>query len=71
MLTANALAEHIAGRAPPGADRHLAKPFDAAELLQLVSDPAPPHGRPRRLTGARRRDEPVLFVAVRGLVDDL
>ena len=37
MLTANALAEHIAAAEAAGADRHLAKPFDAAELLQLVA----------------------------------
>ena len=36
MLTANALAEHIASAEAAGADRHLAKPFDATELLQLV-----------------------------------
>jgi signal transduction histidine kinase/CheY-like chemotaxis protein len=36
MLTANALPEHIAMAEAAGADRHLAKPFDAAELLQLV-----------------------------------
>jgi len=37
MLTANALAEHIASAEAAGADRHLAKPFDATELLQLVT----------------------------------
>jgi PAS domain S-box-containing protein len=37
MLTANALAEHIASAEAAGADRHLAKPFDAAELLRLVA----------------------------------
>ena len=37
MLTANALPEHIASAEAAGADRHLAKPFDAAELLQLVA----------------------------------
>ncbi len=36
MLTANALPEHIAAAEAAGADRHLAKPFDAAELLSLV-----------------------------------
>ncbi|RZJ00230.1 MAG: response regulator [Brevundimonas sp.] len=36
MLTANALPEHIAMADAAGADRHLAKPFDAAELLELV-----------------------------------
>ena len=38
MLTANALPEHIAAAEAAGADRHLAKPFDAAELLGLVID---------------------------------
>ena len=38
MLTANALAEHVAAGQAAGADRHLAKPFNAAELLQLVYD---------------------------------
>ncbi|AQR63513.1 hypothetical protein BZG35_12215 [Brevundimonas sp. LM2] len=37
MLTANALPEHIAAGQAAGADRHLSKPFDAAELLSLVS----------------------------------
>ncbi len=37
MLTANALAEHVASGEAAGADRHLAKPFDAAELLHLVT----------------------------------
>ncbi|RZJ44735.1 MAG: response regulator [Brevundimonas sp.] len=36
MLTANALPEHIASAEAAGADRHLAKPFDAGELLELV-----------------------------------
>ncbi|WP_332676643.1 ATP-binding protein [Brevundimonas sp.] len=36
MLTANALPEHVAMGEAAGADRHLAKPFDAAELLELV-----------------------------------
>ena len=36
MLTANALPEHIAAGEAAGADRHLAKPFDAAELLELL-----------------------------------
>ncbi len=36
MLTANALAEHIVAAEAAGADRHLAKPFDAAELLDLT-----------------------------------
>ncbi len=35
MLTANALAEHIAAAEAAGADRHLAKPFDAGELWRL------------------------------------
>lgn len=39
MLTANALPEHIAGAREAGADLHLAKPFNAAELLGLVTDP--------------------------------
>jgi len=39
MLTANALPEHIAGAIDAGADLHLAKPFNAAELLGLVTDP--------------------------------
>ncbi len=37
MLTANALAEHVAAAEAAGADRHLAKPFDAGELLELVA----------------------------------
>ena len=36
MLTANALPEHVAMGEAAGADRHLAKPFDAGELLELV-----------------------------------
>ena len=36
MLTANALPEHVAAAEAAGADRHLPKPFDAAELLHLV-----------------------------------
>jgi CheY-like chemotaxis protein len=36
MLTANALAEHVAAAQAAGADRHLAKPFDAAELIETV-----------------------------------
>ena len=36
MLTANALPEHIAAAEAAGTDRHLAKPFDAGELLELV-----------------------------------
>jgi signal transduction histidine kinase/ActR/RegA family two-component response regulator len=38
MLTANALPDHIAAGQAAGADRHLAKPFDAAELLALVAE---------------------------------
>ena len=40
MLTANAMPEHIAAGRNAGADRHLAKPFNAAELLAMVADPA-------------------------------
>ena len=36
MLTANALAEHVAAARAAGADRHLAKPFDAADLIETV-----------------------------------
>ncbi|HYD27368.1 hybrid sensor histidine kinase/response regulator [Brevundimonas sp.] len=36
MLTANALPEHIVAAEAAGADLHLAKPFDAAELLNLM-----------------------------------
>jgi len=36
MLTANALSEHVEAGMAAGADRHLSKPFDAAELLDLV-----------------------------------
>ena len=36
MLTANALTEHVAAAHAAGADRHLAKPFDAAELIETV-----------------------------------
>jgi CheY-like chemotaxis protein len=38
MLTANALPDHIAAGQAAGADRHLSKPFDAAELLSLVAE---------------------------------
>ncbi len=38
MLTANALPDHVAAGQAAGADRHLAKPFNAADLLELVSD---------------------------------
>jgi signal transduction histidine kinase/ActR/RegA family two-component response regulator len=37
MLTANALPEHIASGVAAGADRHLAKPFNAVELLELIA----------------------------------
>jgi signal transduction histidine kinase/CheY-like chemotaxis protein len=40
MLTANALPEHVASGAAAGADRHLSKPFNAADLLGLVMDVA-------------------------------
>jgi len=40
MLTANALPEHVASGAAAGADRHLSKPFNAADLLSLVMDVA-------------------------------
>lgn len=36
MLTANALPEHVASAEAAGADCHLAKPFDANDLLGLV-----------------------------------
>ena len=36
MLTANALPEHMAAAEAAGADRHLAKPFEAADLLALI-----------------------------------
>jgi signal transduction histidine kinase/ActR/RegA family two-component response regulator len=39
MLTANAMPEHVAAGRAAGADHHLAKPFDAAELLTIVADP--------------------------------
>ncbi len=37
MLTANALPEHIAAARAAGADQHLAKPFNAVDLLALVA----------------------------------
>ena len=40
MLTANAMPEHVAAGRAAGADHHLAKPFNAAELLALVAAPA-------------------------------
>jgi signal transduction histidine kinase/CheY-like chemotaxis protein len=39
MLTANALPEHVAAARIAGADRHLAKPFQAADLLALIAAP--------------------------------
>ena len=36
MLTANALPEHVQQSLEAGADRHLAKPIRAGELLQVV-----------------------------------
>lgn len=39
MLTANAMPEHIAAGRAAGVDHHLAKPFNAAELLSLAADP--------------------------------
>ncbi|WP_339932157.1 ATP-binding protein [uncultured Brevundimonas sp.] len=36
MLTANALAEHVTAAEDAGADLHLAKPFNAAQLLSVV-----------------------------------
>jgi signal transduction histidine kinase/ActR/RegA family two-component response regulator len=36
MLTANALPEHVAAARAAGADLHLAKPFDAADLIETV-----------------------------------
>ena len=47
MLTANALPEHVAAAQAAGADRHLAKPIDAAALLDLVAALA--CGAPRAL----------------------
>ena len=40
MLTANAMPEHVAAGRAAGADHHLAKPFNAAELLGIVAAPA-------------------------------
>ena len=39
MLTANAMPEHVTAGRAAGADHHLAKPFEAAELLAIVADP--------------------------------
>ena len=36
MLTANALPEHVSAAQRAGADRHLAKPFTAAALFELI-----------------------------------
>jgi signal transduction histidine kinase/NO-binding membrane sensor protein with MHYT domain/ActR/RegA family two-component response regulator len=38
MLTANALPEHVQAAAAAGADRHLAKPFSAPELIGMVAE---------------------------------
>ena len=38
MLTANALAEHVAEGQAAGADSHLSKPFSAEDLLTLVAE---------------------------------
>jgi signal transduction histidine kinase/CheY-like chemotaxis protein len=38
MLTANALPEHVEAAEAAGADRHLAKPFSAPDLIGLVTD---------------------------------
>ena len=38
MLTANALPEHVEAAQAAGADRHLAKPFSAPDLIGLVTD---------------------------------
>ena len=38
MLTANALAEHVAAGQAAGADSHLSKPFSAEDLLTLVAE---------------------------------
>jgi signal transduction histidine kinase/NO-binding membrane sensor protein with MHYT domain/ActR/RegA family two-component response regulator len=38
MLTANALAEHVAAGQAAGADAHLSKPFSAEDLLTLVAE---------------------------------
>ena len=48
MLTANALGEHVEASLKAGADRHLAKPIRAAELLAVVetlTDGAPVRAR--------------------------
>lgn len=39
MLTANAMPEHVAAGRAAGADHHLAKPFNTAELLAIVAEP--------------------------------
>lgn len=38
MLTANALPDHVAAGKAAGADRHLAKPFNAVELIELIGE---------------------------------
>ena len=38
MLTANALPDHVSASLAAGASRHLAKPFDAMELLSTVAE---------------------------------
>ena len=38
VLTANALTEHVEAARLAGADRHLAKPFSAEDLLGLLTD---------------------------------
>ncbi len=38
MLTANVLPDHVAASKAAGATRHLAKPFDAMELLSIVAE---------------------------------
>ncbi len=40
MLTANAMPEHVAAGRAAGVDHHLAKPFNATELLALAADPS-------------------------------
>ena len=38
LLTANALPEHVAAGVAAGADRHISKPFNAVDLIELVVD---------------------------------
>ena len=40
MLTANALPEHVDAAHAAGADHHLSKPFNAAQLLSLIAEMA-------------------------------